>query len=136
MLHDIGKIGIPDQILLKPGPLDMNEMELIKRHVDIGYEICKQMRTLKGALDIIRHHHERWDGNGYPDGLREENIPLPARIVSVADSFDAMVSNRPYRIAYSKDKAMEILKKGAGEQWDPEVVEVALDLIPEVYKDR
>ncbi len=135
LLHDIGKIGIPDQILLKPGPLDVNEMELIKRHVTIGYQICREMRTLKGSLDIIKHHHERWDGNGYPDGLFQEKIPLSARIVSVSDSFDAMVSNRPYRIAYPIEKAIDILKKGAGEQWDPDIVRVAINVIPEVYKE-
>lgn len=135
LLHDIGKIGVPDQILLKPGPLNVNELELIKRHVTIGYEICKEMRTLRGALEIIKHHHERWDGNGYPDNLKGENIPLSARIVSVSDAFDAMVSNRPYRIAYPVDKAKEILRRGAGEQWDPEIVKVALEAIPKVYRE-
>lgn len=136
LLHDIGKIGVPDQILLKPGPLSVNELELIKRHVVIGYEICREMKTLQGALSVIKHHHERWDGKGYPDGLLEESIPLSARIVSVSDAFDAMVSNRPYRIAYPIQRAMEILKKGAGEQWDPDVIKAALEAIPDIYKKR
>jgi putative two-component system response regulator len=136
LLHDIGKIGVPDQILLKPGPLNVNELELIKRHVIIGYEICRGMRTMHEAIKIIKYHHERWDGNGYPEGLEGERIPLSARIVAVSDAFDAMVSNRPYRIAYPMKKAMEILEMGAGAQWDPDIVKKALELIPEVYEGR
>lgn len=125
-LHDIGKVGIPDRILLKAGPLTEEEFEIMKQHTVLGYEICQGMRSLGEGLLVIRHHHERWDGKGYPDGLKGEEIPLLARIVAVADAFDAMTSDRPYRKAMSHRDALSILIYGSGKQWDPQIVEIAL----------
>lgn len=125
-LHDIGKVGIPDRILLKAGPLTEEEFEIMKRHTIIGYEICRGMRSLGEGLLVIRHHHERWDGKGYPDGLKGEEIPLLARIVAVADAFDAMTSDRPYRKAMPRRDALSILIYGSGKQWDPQIVDLAL----------
>lgn len=129
LLHDIGKIGVPDSILLKRGSLSEKEYEIMKRHTIIGYEVCKGLRTLKESLHVILYHHERWDGEGYPEGLLEKKIPLPARIVSVADAFDAMTSERPYRRALTKNEALSILEEGAGSQWDPEIVRIAVDIL-------
>lgn len=129
LLHDIGKIGVPDSILLKRGSLSEKEYEIMKRHTVIGYEVCKGLRTLKESLHVILYHHERWDGRGYPEGLFEKKIPLPARIVSVADAFDAMTSERPYRRALTKKEALSILEEGAGSQWDPEIVRIAVDIL-------
>jgi putative two-component system response regulator len=132
LLHDIGKIGVPDAILLKPGKLVSEEFEIMKRHVIIGYRICRDMRSLRGSLSIIRYHHERWDGTGYPDGLKGEEIPLFARIVAVADAYDAMTSDRPYRKAHPSEIALETLESEAGKQWDPEIVKIALEAFPSV----
>lgn len=132
LLHDIGKIGVPDAILLKPGKLKKEEFEIMKRHSVIGYRICRDMRSLRGSLSIIRYHHERWDGGGYPDNLKEEEIPLFARIVSVADAFDAMTSDRPYRRAHHPKVALETLEAEAEKQWDPEIVKIALEIFPSI----
>ena len=109
-LHDIGKIAISDRILLKPGPLTQHEFEMIKKHPQIGEKICQPLNTLNSALPIIRHHHERYNGTGYPDGLAKEQIPLTAQIVAIVDCYDALTSNRPYREAMSKSGAIEMLK--------------------------
>ncbi len=122
-LHDIGKIGISDQILMKPGKLTKDEYEIIKSHPVIGAEIVGHLGLLPVEKAIIRHHHERWDGRGYPDGLKQEEIPLLSRILAVADTFDAMTSCRPYREALSIRKAEQEIKRNAGSQFDPEVVE-------------
>jgi putative two-component system response regulator len=124
-LHDIGKISVPDAILFKPGPLDEAEWRLMRVHPLQGEEICRQMRTLAPVLPIIRNHHERWDGSGYPDGLAGENIPLLARILQLADIYDALISSRSYKPAYSADRAMAIIQQEALKGWrDPELVSV------------
>jgi len=128
LLHDIGKVGISEMILNKPGPLTDEERAEMQRHVLIGEEVCRPLRTLRGALPIIRHHHERWDGRGYPDGLAGEDIPLLARIVAVADVFDALASDRPYRPAWPEEKARAYIREQAGQQFDPQVVEVFVEL--------
>lgn len=123
-LHDLGKIGIPDAVLLKPGPLTDDEWELMRRHVEIGVEICSPLRTLQPVLPLIRHHHERWDGSGYPDGLAGEDIPLLARVFQVVDVYDALTNDRCYRKALSRDEALEVLREEtAVGHWDPLMVD-------------
>ena len=128
-LHDIGKVGVPEQILCKRGPLTDAEWEVMRAHPTIGAQIVEPIQFLQGAVDIIRHHHERFDGAGYPDGLRGEEIPLPARIFAVADSFDAMTSDRPYRDAMPVEQALDEVRIGAGTQFDPEVAKEFLLMI-------
>ncbi len=122
LLHDIGKIGIDDHVLRKPGRLTEAEYEHIKMHADIGYRILKDLKQLGQVLPAVRHHHEAWDGSGYPFGLAGEEIPLYARIVAVADAFDAMSSDRPYRKGMLDEKLDSVFKSGAGKQWDAEVI--------------
>ena len=124
IIHDIGKIGVPDAILLKPGPLAGDEIRIMRAHTTIGESIVRPLRSGANLLPIIRNHHERFDGNGYPDGLAGRAIPRLARIDAVCDSYDALVTDRPYRKARSVDEAIATLADGAGKQWDPEVVEV------------
>jgi len=130
LIHDIGKIGVPDAILLKPGALDREEETRMRLHPLIGENIVAPLRTGANLLPIIRNHHEHFDGTGYPDRLSGGNIPRLARIVSVCDAFDALVSDRPYRARKSVDEAMAILMAGAGRQWDPEVVAVFISNVP------
>jgi putative two-component system response regulator len=129
MIHDIGKIGIPDGILLKPAALTSEEREAMRRHTAIGEAIAGPLRSAANLLQIVRHHPEWWDGSGYPDGLRGEEIPLGARIVSICDSYDALVSDRPYRRGRSPDEAIEILREGAGTQWDPHLLEMFIEQV-------
>jgi len=129
LLHDIGKIGLPDSILGKPGPLDPNEWGLMRRHPEIGFRILSSLRFLGDALLGIRHHHERYDGSGYPAGLRGEEIPLIARILAVCDAFDAMISDRVYRPAMEVSQACEEILKGRGTQFDPEVADLFVRLV-------
>jgi HD-GYP domain-containing protein (c-di-GMP phosphodiesterase class II) len=128
LLHDIGKIGILDDILNKPGRLDDNERELIKTHPQLSRTIVGHVSSLTPCLQAILHHHERWDGGGYPSGLKGESIPIEARILSIADSFDAMTSKRPYRNPLSYKEAVEELNRGSGSQFDPRLVEKFLPL--------
>lgn len=123
VLHDIGKIGIDDFILHKTGTLTERELSQVKDHVIIGQNICTPLHSAQKILPVIRHHHERWDGTGFPDGLKGEQIPLFARIVAIADAFDAMVSIRPYRAPYSSEEAITMLEneRHSG-QWDPTLV--------------
>jgi HD-GYP domain-containing protein (c-di-GMP phosphodiesterase class II) len=130
-VHDLGKIGVPDRILLKPGPLDPAEQIAMWRHTLIGEAVLAHYQLFRKGSLIVRHHHEAYDGTGYPDGLAGEQIPLGARVVSVADSFDAMTSDRPYRAALSTDEAVRRLRAGAGTQWDPLVVGYFLRLVLE-----
>jgi HD-GYP domain-containing protein (c-di-GMP phosphodiesterase class II) len=123
LLHDVGKIGIDDSVLRKPGKLSEAEYEHIKRHVEIGHKILRDLKKLEHVLPVVLHHHESWDGAGYPARLATDHIPLSARIVAVADSFDAMGSDRPYRKRMPDEKIDEIFRSGAGQQWDPRVVE-------------
>lgn len=129
VLHDIGKIGIDESVLKKPGALTPEEFNEVKRHPDIGAEIVRSMRFAPIVSPIIRSHHERWDGHGYPQGIGGEDIPLAARIVAVADSWDAMITDRPYRQALDHQEASSRLHKGAGTQWDQTVVDVFVDLL-------
>ena len=125
-LHDIGKIGIPDVILDKQGKLTDSEFAVIRRHPEIGDKIVGKIGILQSVTDIVRHHHERFDGNGYPDRLKEDKFSLGARIVSVADAFDAMTSIRAYRAALSIDEAIEEMRRCSGSQFDPQVVDVLI----------
>jgi putative nucleotidyltransferase with HDIG domain len=129
LLHDIGKLGIPDHILLKNGPLDDEEKVTIKEHPVIAYELLAQVAYLRPALDIPYCHHERWDGSGYPRGLKGEQIPLAARIFTVVDVWDALRSDRSYRKAWSEDQARAFLREQAGKQFDPAVVTRFLDML-------
>lgn len=132
LLHDVGKIGIDETVLRKPGRLTPAEYEHIKTHPDIGYNILKDVKKLTHLLPGVRHHHESWDGRGYPDGLAGEDIPLMARIIAVADSFDAMGSDRPYRKGMPDDKLDAIMQEGAGKQWDAKIVEAFFQVRSEV----
>ncbi len=128
-LHDIGKIGIPDKILLKPGRLTAQEWVTMRSHPARGERICRHLESLSPVLPVIRHHHERWDGTGYPDGLKGEQIPLPARILQVADIYDALTSPRPYKPAVSHEKGLEILQAEAERGWrDSEIVRMFVRL--------
>jgi ribonuclease P protein subunit RPR2 len=121
LLHDIGKVGIPDSILNKPGPLDDQEWAQMKTHPLIGFQLVKNIRFLGDAVHIVRSHHERWDGRGYPEGARGEDIYLPARIFSIIDTFDAMTTNRPYRAAMPVHAALEEIERMGGTQFDPDL---------------
>ena len=129
LLHDIGKMGVPDHILHKPGPLDDEEWEIMRRHPLWAYEMLKEIPYLQPALAIPLFHHERWDGSGYPAGLAGEAIPLAARIFAVVDVYDALTSDRPYRPAWSKDKALAYLEEQKGKLFDPQVVEAFLEIM-------
>ena len=128
LLHDIGKIGIPDAILLKPGRLTREEWEVMRRHPNIGARLIRDIPFLQGAMPIVRHHHERWDGTGYPDGLRGSEIPVGARIFAVVDAFDAMTVDRPYSTAIGFDAARAELRRSAGSHFDPEIVEAFMGI--------
>jgi HD-GYP domain-containing protein (c-di-GMP phosphodiesterase class II) len=123
LLHDVGKIGIPDQILRKPAALSAEEYAIVKQHVALGDAIVRDLPNLEQVRAGIRHHHERWDGQGYLDGLAGEEIPLIARILSVADAFSAMTTSRPYRKALSVREALDRLEDAAGSQLDEELVQ-------------
>ncbi|HEX9362734.1 MAG TPA: HD domain-containing phosphohydrolase [Candidatus Dormibacteraeota bacterium] len=132
IIHDIGKIGVSDSILHKPGPLNPIEVPQMQAHVAIGESIVRPLRSTSGLLPIIRHHHERFDGHGYPDGLRAREIPRVARIVSVCDAFDALVNDRPYRVRRSTAQAIAVLRAGSGTQWDPETVDLLASELPTI----
>ncbi len=129
LLHDIGKLGIPDAILLKPAALTTEEWQLMRQHPVLGYTLLSPIQFLQPALDIVYCHHENWDGSGYPRGLKGEEIPLAARLVSVANVWDALVSDQPYRPHWSKDNALTYIKGQAGKQFDPQVVQAFLTVI-------
>jgi putative two-component system response regulator len=129
ILHDVGKIGIPDRVLLKPGALDVEERRIIETHTEIGDKLLEPLDLLAGARPIVRNHHERWDGAGYPDGLAGEAIPVGARIVAVADSVEAMTSRQLYRKPLEAVEIIAELQKHRGKQWDPAVVDIVLRLI-------
>jgi HD-GYP domain-containing protein (c-di-GMP phosphodiesterase class II) len=127
-LHDIGKVAIDRNLLRKPGPLTLDELGEIRRHPRAGAELVLPIRSAHGALPSVLFHHERWDGSGYPSGLRGSSIPLEARLLAVADAFDAMTSARPYRPALTVDHALVELASCAGSQFDPEVAEAFLEV--------
>jgi putative two-component system response regulator len=117
IVHDIGKVIVPDAVLLKPGPLTVEERTAIKRHAEAGEHICSPLKSFRSVLPIIRHHHERWDGSGYPDGLSGGEIPLLARILQIADVYDALTTNRPYRTALTQSEAWVILQEEVKRNW-------------------
>jgi len=135
LLHDIGKMGLRDDIINKPGPLSPEEWVQMKLHPVVGAQIVEKMEFLTGAIDIVRHHHESWDGKGYPDGLAGTQIPLRARIVTVADSFDAMTTDRPYRKALSFAEAVRRIEESAGIQFDPDIAKVFVAYVKEKGRD-
>ncbi len=126
LLHDIGKVSTPDAILLKPGPLDVREWEIMRSHPAEGARMLETIPALRDAAPIVRSHHERHDGEGYPDRLAGSRIPLTARIVSVADGYHSMISQRVYRKPYSSAEAIAVLRDGRGTQWDGNVVEAMI----------
>ena len=134
-LHDIGKIAISDAILLKPGGLDDREYEIIKTHVLHGSEIIKAYSWLSDAHDVVLHHHEKYNGNGYPDGLKAEQIPLNARIFAVADVFDALTSKRPYKEPYTPEYALRLMLSDVGSHFDPEIYDLFSKNVGEIYEN-
>ena len=130
-LHDVGKISVPDHVLNKPGDLDPEEWEQIQRHPEVGWDLVSRADSLHGALSAIRHHHERWDGTGYPDRLQGHDIPLSGRIVAVADVWDALASDRAYRPAWEPDRALSHIAAASGTLFDPACVEAFLDVVGE-----
>lgn len=137
-MHDIGKLGVPAHILKKPGPLDTDEWKVMRRHPEIGHQILSvsEAPVFKLAAEIALAHHERWDGTGYPSGLAGSEIPLSARIVALADVFDALTSVRPYKSAWSIDQSMSHIKEGAGGHFDPHLVEVFEQALPDILDIR
>jgi len=131
MLHDLGKVGISEHILQKKSKLNKKEFEEVKMHPQIGVDIIRPIHSLRPVIPALLYHHERWDGKGYPYGLKMQQIPLTARIITIADVYEALISDRPYRKAYSKEKAVTIIKKGSGTQFDPDVVNSFLKIIKE-----
>lgn len=136
-LHDIGKIGVPDNVLNKPGKLEDDEWELMKKHCDIGYDILSKADDFKEISQIILYHHERWDGSGYPKGLKEEEIPLPSRILAVCDSIDAMKSDRIYRKSISDELCRQEISKNQGIMYDSKIAECMInnwdDIVTQLY---
>ena len=136
LLHDLGKIGISDSVLKKCGPLTEEEFAEIEQHPDLGWAILHELEQFDYVLPGVLHHHERYDGKGYPDKLRSEEIPLEGRLLAVVDSFDAMTSDRPYRNGMPIEKAIEIFGDGAGTQWDAEMVDAFLRILPDINEIR
>ena len=130
-LHDIGKLAVSDEVLRKEGRLDESELAQIREHPKIGARILLRMAALREAIPYVLYHHERWDGHGYPSGKAGEEIPLEARVLAVADAFDAMTSDRPYRRALSRVEALAEVERCAGTQFDPEIARVFLELFSE-----
>jgi putative nucleotidyltransferase with HDIG domain len=133
LLHDLGKVTVPDDILKKPGRLSKEEMDVIKKHPIHGAKMIESIEPLQEAREIIRHHHEYFDGSGYPDGLKGKEIPLGARIIAVADAFDAMTTNRPYRKALPMEKVIQEMKDFSGIQFDPDIVDIFLSILHEKH---
>jgi putative two-component system response regulator len=133
-MHDIGKIGIPDNILLKPGKLEPEEWEIMKKHPQIGADIIGQHQSplLRLAREVALCHHEKWDGSGYPAGMRGAAIPLSARVLCIADVFDALTTERPYKKAWDTDEAFAFINEQAGKHFDPEIVNIFLSIKDEI----
>lgn len=129
ILHDIGKIGVDEAIIRKPGPLTAEESAQMRRHPEIGAQIISQMRFARDVAPIIAGHHEYWDGSGYPHGLRGEEIPIGARIITIVDAYDAMMTDRPYRAALGEVEALRRLRTGRGSQFDPEILDIFVGLV-------
>ncbi|MCX7093621.1 MAG: response regulator [Methylobacter sp.] len=136
VMHDIGKLGIPDSILLKPGQLSEEEWLIMRQHPEIGARLVKDLKSMQLTLPIIRHHHERWDGTGYPDGLAGKNIPLLARVFQIADIYDALTNERPYKPAMRREQVIGILEEEAAMGWrDPELTAVFVDILRQRPQD-
>ncbi len=129
LLHDVGKIGVADALLLKPGPLTDDELALVQKHPEYGWAILRNVPGFERASLLVLHHHEHFDGNGYPAGLNGEEIPLGSRIVAIVDAFDAMLSNRSYRPGLPLEEALRRLESGAGSQFDPRIVQHFIELV-------
>jgi HD-GYP domain-containing protein (c-di-GMP phosphodiesterase class II) len=129
LFHDVGKLGVPDSVLLKKGPLDDDERWIVRRHAEEGERIIAHLGFLSNATPAIRHHHEHWDGSGYPDGLRGQEIPIGARILHVSDAFDSMISDRVYRSAMTLTDALAELRQAAGKQFCPHCVAALEELV-------
>jgi diguanylate cyclase (GGDEF)-like protein/putative nucleotidyltransferase with HDIG domain len=136
LLHDVGTLSIPPELINKPGKYDEDEREIINQHAVLGAQLLRPIRALRDICEILENHHERWDGQGYPRGLQGEEIPLPARIVSIVDSYHAMISDRPYRKAMSRDEAIQTLRRGAGQQWDPFLVDIFVAVLASLNDPR
>ena len=132
LLHDIGKMGIPDSVLLKPGTLNERELEIMRRHAEYAYELLKPIEYLRLSLDIPYCHHEKWDGSGYPRGLKGEEIPLNARIFALVDVWDALTSDRPYRKAWSNEQTLKYIKEQSGKHFDPRISTEFLKMIARI----
>lgn len=137
-MHDIGKIGIPDNVLLKPGKLDADEWKIMQTHVNIGVEILSgsDSELMDMAAEVAQNHHEKWDGSGYPCALSGEDIPLTGRVVAVADVFDALTTERPYKEAWPIEKAVEFLKDQSGKHFEPRLVELFVEILPDILAIR
>ncbi len=136
VLHDIGKLGIPDSILLKRGPLDEREWVIMRQHTVIGAHLCRGLKSMRLTVPIIQHHHERWDGSGYPDGLQGEEIPYLARVFQIVDIYDALASERPYKKALPREKVIEIMQSETDKGWrDPSLMAAFLDILRNRYED-
>jgi len=135
-MHDVGKIGIPDAVLRKPGKLDGEEWEVMKQHAQIGADIIGEHPSglLRMAREIALNHHEKWDGSGYPRGIGGAEIPVEARIIAIADVFDALTSERPYKKAWPVEEAVQLLREQSGRHFDPELVELFLDQLPAILE--
>jgi HD-GYP domain-containing protein (c-di-GMP phosphodiesterase class II) len=131
LLHDMGKLGVPDSILLKPGKLTDEEWLFMRKHPQYAYDMFSSIEYLRPALDIPQYHHEKWDGTGYPNGLKSEQIPLPARIFAVVDVWDALQSGRPYRTGWTQEKVLEHIRSQSGKHFDPKVVELFIKVVGE-----
>ena len=132
MLHDIGKVAIDDRVLNKPGKLTKEEWDIMKKHSEIGYRIAMASPELESVAEYILCHHERWDGKGYPAGLKKEEIPLLSRILAFADAYDAMTVDRVYRKALTKQEAIEEIEKNVGKQFDPEIFKIFIRIIQDL----
>ncbi len=136
-LHDLGKLGVPDSILLKPGKLDPEEWSIMKTHVERGFHLASQIPGLaQGALNVIRYHHERWDGTGYPEGLKGDSIPLEARVFAICDVYDALVSIRPYKKAWTHEEAVAQLRMDSGKHFDPSVVDAFIKTLGSISSEK
>jgi len=129
LLHDVGKVGVPEAILNKPGPLSAAEWRVMRTHPTIGFQILSGIPSMENAAEVVRCHHEMWSGDGYPAGLRAEEIPVPARVFMVVDAYDAMTTDRPYRASMGVERAVGELERVAGTQFDPDVVRAFVGLV-------
>ncbi len=135
VLHDIGKVGVPNEILQKPGRLTDEEMDIVRKHSEYGWGILRNIPGFEAISLLVLHHHERWDGKGYPSGLAGEEIPFGARVVAVVDTFDAMLSDRPYRKGMTLEVVLEKLRPEAGRQFDPEILAQFMDIASRYVQD-